>query len=191
MSSKPRERAKLVVPGDELGVIEEFLPGENVYEKEGVLYAQCVGYASPNLRSKTVSVKPALGTPKYPREGDIVYGQVMDITDKVATIRIFGLGKKMLSGIFTGTLHISEVSKNYIESILDAFRPGDIVKARVINVKNRVCQLSTVGKELGTVYALCTKCGGELVLRGRNLVCKVCKNVERRKVAEDYGRVRI
>src|SRR6266704_2855914 len=43
------------------------------------------------------------------------------------------------------------------------------------------------GRYMGVINAYCSRCGGELVLSGRILRCTLCLNVERRRLAEDFG----
>ena len=46
MDEKEKKRVKdgdIVLPGDYLGVIEEFLPGEGIIEEDGELYAARAG----------------------------------------------------------------------------------------------------------------------------------------------------
>jgi exosome complex component CSL4 len=69
-----------------------------------------------------------------------------------------------------------------------ALRNGDTVKGRIVNVKNRLNQMSLAGNEYGVVYAFCSRCGGLLENKGGRLTCPDCGRVERRKTARSYGR---
>ena len=50
----------LVLPGERLGVIEEFIPDSGTYVKDGVIYSKIVGRALMDLLSKRVSVYPLI-----------------------------------------------------------------------------------------------------------------------------------
>ncbi|MEM2351319.1 MAG: exosome complex RNA-binding protein Csl4 [Thermoproteota archaeon] len=107
-----------------------------------------------------------------------------------ALIRIIKIEKKFLSGFFTGIIHVSDVDIKFTKDILDAFKPGDVVRAKVISEINRTFHLSTKGENLGVILALCSKCGETLRLksrRGKKLYCETCRNMETRKVASGYG----
>src|SRR5437763_14499926 len=91
-----------------------------------------------------------------------------------------------ISGESEGTIHISNVSEEYTEDIHDMYRLGDIIRAKVIQVKPSV-QLTTAERNLGVVKALCSTCRGPLELRGRELSCPPDERTERRKVAADYA----
>jgi exosome complex component CSL4 len=71
----------------------------------------------------------------------------------------------------------------------DVCKAGDILRARVIDMTNRIPQLTTAGRGLGVVKAFCSKCGGVLDFATRKLQCVSCGNIERRRLAEDYGKI--
>jgi len=187
MQSK-RKSGQIVVPGDRLGVIEEFTPGPGTYESEGTIYSAATGRALMDLLNKRVSVYPKTHVTNVPHIGSVVLGQVSDIQSKQANLRIFQVGDHVLSGFFSGPLHIGDVSQRFVESMYDVCRAGDIVRAKVISEKNRVFHLTTDEKDLGVVYAFCSRCGHSLVQRRFIMRCPECGNSERRKTAADYGK---
>jgi len=183
-----RKSGQLVVPGDRLGVIEEFEPGPGTYVEEGTIYSFTTGRALMDLLNKKVSVYPGIKASGVPRVGSTVVGQVQEVQSKQAVVRIFQVGNRVLSGFFSGLLHISDVSPRYVESMYDVCKAGDITRAIVISDKNRVFHLSTNDKDLGVVYAFCSRCGHVLALRKFRMRCPECGNIERRKPAQDYGK---
>jgi len=187
-TTQSRKSGQLVVPGDRLGVIEEFEPGPGTYVEEGTIYSLATGRALMDLLRKKVSVYPGTLTSGVPRVGGTVIGQVSEVQNKQATVRIFQVGSRTLSGFFTGLLHISDVSPRYVESMYDVCKAGDIIRAKVIGDKNRVFHLSTNDKDLGVVYAFCSRCGHVLSFRRLRMRCIECGNVEHRKTAQDYGK---
>jgi len=183
-----RKSGQMVVPGDRLGVIEEFEPGPGTYEEEGTIYSLTTGRALMDVLNKKVSVYPRIRASGVPRVGSTVVGQVLEVQSKQAVVRIFQVGNRVLSGFFSGLLHISDVSPRYVESMYEVCKAGDIVRAQVISDKNRVFHLSTNDKDLGVVYAFCSRCGHVLSLRRFRMRCLECGNLERRKPAQDYGK---
>jgi len=183
-----RKSGQLVVPGEKLGVIEEFEPGPGTYVEEGTIYSLTTGRELMDLLNKKVSVYPRTRMSGVPRVGSTVTGQVSESQSKQATIRIFQVDNRMLSGFFTGLLHISDVSPRYVESMYDVCKAGDIIRTKVISDKNRVFHLSTNDKDLGVVYAFCSRCGHMLSYKRMRMSCPECGNFERRKTAEDYGK---
>ncbi|MGC8848938.1 MAG: exosome complex RNA-binding protein Csl4 [Candidatus Bathyarchaeia archaeon] len=177
---------KFIVPGEKLGVIEEFIPGAGTYEDNGTIFSTTVGRAEIDPVEKTVKVKSCSKTPLIPKEGDIVSGFVVNVQDKLAIIDIYAIGDKTLHLPFTAALHIANSSPRYERLMGDICKRGDFIKAKVINVKNRMPQLTTVGREFGVIRAFCSKCGEELTLAGRILICPACGNKEIRKISEEY-----
>jgi len=177
-----------VVPGDRLGVIEEFLPGPGTYVENGTIYSFATGRALVDVLNKQVSVFSKTRFLGVPKVGSVVIGQVTDVQSKIAVVRIFQVGKHSLSGFFTGILHVSDVSVRYVETMYDACKPGDIIRAKVVSDKNRTFHLSTKEPNLGVIYAFCSRCGNALTFRRVRMRCLKCGKIERRKVAQDYGK---
>jgi len=188
MQRRMKESGQLVVPGEKLGVVEEFSPGQGAYEENGTIYAQLVGHTLVDLLKKVVSVHPRVRTPIIPTEGATVLGIVANAQGRVATVSILKIDDHVLQTPFVGVLHISSSSPSYEKDMADVCKALDIVRARVMNVKNRDPQLTTIGRGLGVVKAFCSRCGHVLVRKGHALQCESCGNIERRKIAEDYGR---
>jgi len=188
LDDKNRESGKFVLPGERLGVIEEFIPDAGTYVKDGVIYSKVVGRALLDLLNKRVSVYPLVHGARVPNIGGIVLGQVASVQNESASIRIFKVGGKMLSGFFTGVLHVSDVQMRYVESMYDICKPGDIIRAKVISDKNRVYHLSIKDRNLGVIYAFCSQCGFMLELWRHAMRCPKCGKIEKRKTALDYGK---
>jgi exosome complex component CSL4 len=189
LKSPAHKRGHLVLPGERLGVIEEFIPDSGTYVKDGVIYSKLVGRALMDLLSKRVSVYPLISGATVPKVTSIVVGQVGNAQSDNVLVRIFQIESKKLSGVFTGILHISDVQERYVKSMNDVCKPGDIIRTKVISDKNQIYHLSTKDKDLGVVYAFCSRCSNLLELKRNEMRCPKCGNVERRKIALDYGKV--
>lgn len=182
---------KIVLPGEKLGVIEEFLNSSGTYTHNGYIFSALAGYARIDRRNKVVSVAPLREIP-IPKRGVDVIGVITNIMDKVAAIRILKVGDKSLSSPFTGVLPIGFVERNFLKSMFLVYRAWDIIKAKVVSNADSIYYLSTTGSDYGVVYAFCTKCGKELTLvRKQQLICEYCGNKEERKIAKCYGQVKI
>lgn len=189
MNKSERKSGLFVVPGDRLGVIEEFTPGPGTYVDDGIIHSEVTGCTLLDMLNKQVSVYPLVQKASIPQVGSIVTGLVLDVKSKQAVLRIFQIGDKMLSGFFTGMLHISGVSRGYVDNMFNICKVGDIMRAKVISTKNRTFFLSTAEKDLGVVYALCSICGNVLQPGKRGMSCTNCGNVEGRKTPPDYGKI--
>lgn len=188
LKSPEQKSGHLVVPGERLGVIEEFIPDSGTYVKDGVIFSKIVGRSLVDLQNRRVSVYPAFDGVVVPKLSSTVVGQIGNAQSDNVLVRIFKVGNKRLSGEFGGILHISDVSDRYVTAMSDVCKPGDIVRAKVISEKNRIFHLSTNDKNLGIVDAFCSRCGSLLEPERYELRCPKCGNIEKRKLAPDYGK---
>jgi exosome complex component CSL4 len=189
MNNKSSEQRSghMVLPGERLGVIEEFIPDAGTYSKDGVIYSKVVGCALMDMLNRKVSVYPLINEASVPKVGTTVMGQVGNAQSDNVLVRIFKVGPKNITGVFSGILHISDVQDRYVNSMNDACRTGDIIRAKVISDKNQIYHLTTVDKDLGVVYGFCSRCGNMLQQSQREMRCTKCGNIEERKTASDYG----
>ena len=190
----PREEIEelhrqLVLPSDKLCTIEEFLPGEGVYTHEGWVRSALVGRAFFDWSQRIVSVINPVGKPRMPRRGSTVHGVVVAlIRDDIVLVKIFAdEHMRRFNGSYTGFLHVSQASDRMVKSILEVVKPGDIIRAKVLNAKHPF-QLNIKMGGYGVVAAFCSRCGAPLyrVPGQQHLVCSVCGNKEYRKVATGY-----
>jgi len=181
----------MVLPGEEIAVAEEFEPGEGTYERNGLVFVAVPGVLELDSENRVARVR-AFNPPAELKVGDIAYGVVDDIRGMMATATILAIhGRaRQISGQSEGTIHISNVSEDYTEDIHDKFRLGDIIRAKVIQVKPSL-QLTTAEPDLGVVKALCSVCRGPLEMRDRDLYCPRDERTERRKLAADYADLRL
>jgi len=185
LSKTQTEMVQPVVPGDKLGVIEQYLPGVGTYEKDGTIYSNFTGKARIDLKNKRVTVLPTTHVAVLPKEGTTVIASVIHASEKMATVNIWKINDKTIQTPFTAILHISSSSPRYERDMSDVCKAGDILRARVIET-NRIPHLTTAGRGLGVIKAFCSRCGTVLEFKNRRLQCPSCGNIERRRLAEDF-----
>jgi exosome complex component CSL4 len=190
MTLKSEQRnGTLVLPGERLGVIEEFIPDSGTYVRDGVIYSKIIGRALMDMLNRRVSVYPLKEGAVVPKAGITVVGQVGNAQSDNVLVRIIEVGaKKKMSGVFSGILHISDASDRYIDSMNEVCKPGDVIRAKVISEKNQIFHLTTNDKNLGVIYGFCSQCGNLLEQSRQEMRCTKCGNIERRKTAMDYGK---
>ena len=188
LKAPEQKSGHLVMPGERLGVIEEFIPDSGTYVKDGVIYSKIIGHSLVALQSRRVQVYPIAQGAIVPKVGTVVIGQVGNAQSDNVLVKIFKIGKKELTGTFGGILHVSDVSDRYIDQMSDVIKPGDLLRAKVISEKNQIFHLSTNDKNLGIIHAFCSRDGTLLNQDRYELKCPKCGNVERRKIAPDKGR---
>jgi len=169
--SKGKLRERVVFPGDEIAVIEEFIDGPGTYQQGGVVRAAELGRTRFNLDDLEVGVSKMTRELILPREGLNVAGEVGSVQRRRANVDIFIIDGRNIAAPYTGVIHISSVGGDYVKNMGLAVRSGDIVKARIINTKNRIVQLSIEGPNYGVVYAFCSRCGTMLEHRQNRLHC--------------------
>lgn len=178
-----------VIPGDFLATAEEFVPGDGAYEEDGKIYSSCTGVVLVDVRTKHISVfSRTLGPPALKRD-DVVVGRVEDVRDQSASVYIGvlrGREDRELPLPNMGSIHVSQVHTGYVEDMRRQFKPGDIVRARVMNARRAPVQLLTAGDDLGVIVAACSRCHTLLEREDSKLRCSECGNVEFRKLASDY-----
>lgn len=188
MKAPEEKSGHLVLPGERLGVIEEFIPDSGTYVKDGVIFSKIVGRSLVDLQNRRVSVYPVANTAVYPKVGLVIIGQIGNAQSDNVLVKIFKVGKKKISGNFGGILHVSDVSDRYVEAMSDVCKPGDIIRAKVISEKNQIFHLSTNDKNLGIIDAFCSRDAALLIQDRYDLKCPKCGNIESRKIAPDYGK---
>lgn len=178
---------EFAVPGDELGVIEEYMPVRNVYELNGVVRAKTVGLAKLDAVRHEAEVAEAR-RPPLPRNGDVVHAVVAVVRDAIVYADIFynETLRAFYPVPFRGVIHISEASNERLRSLYDVYGYGDILRARVLSRKPPY-MLSTKGPDYGLLLTNCPKCTTPLRRRGLWLYCPSCRRTyKKRKVSKHY-----
>ena len=180
----------VVVPGEQLCVIEELLPGFGTYEEEGIVYAATSGGVVIDLKDRRIRVLDHRGHTKLalPVQGDILMGEVINAYEQRAEVSLVKWNDKDVLFPIAGEIHISNVTRRFVRSMSDVIRNGDIIRGVALNTHEIPVQLGLVGPDLGVLRAKCIKCGNDLTLTTyNNLICLRCENRESREVAKDYG----
>ncbi|MGC9105226.1 MAG: exosome complex RNA-binding protein Csl4 [Thermoprotei archaeon] len=180
-----RSQSDFALPGEEIGVIEELLPGEGTYEDDGTVRAAVVGRVFIDM----INRKGNVTTSKRPgmlsiRKAKYVYFLVEQVKEDLAIGTIVGIEDRPVNSHLSAYIHISQVANKRIERLTDYLKAGDIVKARPLGSALPI-PLTIKQQDLGVVLAKCSVCGGDMVqVDEEHLRCVVCKNVESRKLPE-------
>ncbi|MDP8011998.1 MAG: exosome complex RNA-binding protein Csl4 [Thermoplasmata archaeon] len=183
---------KVVIPGEFLGTIEEYVPGQNVIEVNGKIYASLYGILHFDDKHMTINIKPLTNLPII-RVGEVVYGVVSELYNDFALVTIVaieGVEREIVGGKQDGIIHVSKISDRYVDEVGKMFRIGDIVRAKVIRSKPSI-QLTTAEPALGVIKGLCMKCRSPMVKMDNYLFCERCNRKETRKISSLYGNIKI
>lgn len=185
-----RRHADYTLPGEELAVIEEFDGGEGTYVAGGVVRAAVAGTPAYDLQSRVVRVEAKKPTTRLPKPGDTIVGQVENVQGNIANVKIHYVNGMVSEAGFTGLLIVRQNRFGGRRRPTTYFKAGDIVRARVVSVKNAIIHLSIDRAEDGVVYAVCSLCGGRMAKIDGRIKCVECGGVEERKLAPDFAKLR-
>jgi exosome complex component CSL4 len=138
--------------------------------------------------ARVVSPNP----PNVLRTGDVVYAVIADVKSTMATADVVAKKgtRRGLGGETYATIHVSKISQGYTDDVSKELRKGDYIRARVTSISPSL-QLTTKDDHLGVIRSLCGACKTELTKKGKGLYCTNCERAFQRKLADDYGDVRI
>ena len=180
---------KVVFPGDEVAIEEEYLGSEGTFSKNGIVYASQYGVLELDHEecvARVVSPNP----PNILKIGDVVYAIVQEIRKTMATADVVykeGVDRT-LGGETYATIHVSKISSEYTDDVSKDLRKGDYIRAIVTGISPSL-QLSTKEDHFGVIKSFCWKCKTPLERRGKNVYCTECEKTYTRKLADDYGDV--
>ncbi|MDR2846217.1 MAG: exosome complex RNA-binding protein Csl4 [Candidatus Methanoplasma sp.] len=180
-----------VFPGDEVAEEEEYLASDGTFASDGKIYASQIGILElddDDCVARVISPNP----PNILKNGDIVYAVIADIRNTMATADVVAKDgtSRGIGGETYATLHVSKISPGYTDDVSKELRKGDFVRARVTGTAPSL-QLTTKDDHLGVIKSLCGQCKAELVKKNKGLYCPNCERSFSRKLADDYGDVKI
>ncbi len=176
-----------VLPGDEIGIAEEYLPGRNVADQDGKLMSLAFGNVFRDERRLVLSVRTTKEKHRA-RTGDIVYGQVVKDDRGTQTVRVGAFEDRsgMLYEIdMTGLIR---QPRGHNPDSAPIIKIGDYIRAKITR-DGDYYDLGIMSPNLGVIIAFCSLCRTKLMRDQAVLKCPNCDHVERRKIASDYGEV--
>jgi exosome complex component CSL4 len=187
-STKTIKIGDIVLPGDRLGVIEEFIPGSGTFEDEGIIFATIYGKIEIDMKNREITVIADNQPPTGLVNGEIIVARVTSVKAKMATVEIFHSQRKDFPIPFAGMIQIRNIRKGYVDYIDEQLVQDDWIRAKVIDASSVPIQIATDEPELGVIRAFCRYCGAQISLKGNKLVCSnsECHRLSKRKLSNDY-----
>lgn len=169
----------IAIPGQLLGPAAKYLPGAGTHIHEANLYASLLGVVhiaqpakapGPSKRLTKITAPPPAELPTIsisrsgisekrevlPEVDNIVLCRVTRITPRQAVVAILVCGDTVLDAEWQGLIRVQDVratEKDRVK-VYESFRPGDIVRAKVISLGDQAnYYLSTASNELGVIMA--------------------------------------
>jgi len=185
----------IVKIGDELGFEEQFLGSQDsTYSENGNIYAAINGILDINEKERKIHINAHNEEKRIiPKQGDLIIGEISMIRKNSVGVRMISLNDKVIvrNGTFAN-IHVSSVSKSYVDKLDNVFQKTDLVRARVLSKFGKEWKVATNSPNLGVILSNCKYCGHKMDRKGRDQVkCLFCNHTERKKIASDYGEVEI
>ena len=170
-----------MVPGDFLCYSEEYSPAGHAFEdKEGKVFSSVVGCERSSDAQRSVGVtSPRAKRPL--KAGDLVYARIEDLYDTVALTRMKPVAPGIAPNSDSAFLRISEIRRAYVESFRGNLGIGDVLVARIKEIKPLGVYLTVIENDLGVLRAFCSQCRREMFFTARGFYCKACESGEDRK----------
>src|SRR3989338_1769795 len=134
-----KEEREIVIPGETIVSGEDYLPGEGTRREKEEIIAERYGLVEQS--GKLVKVIPLSGV-FIPRRGNVIIGQVIDIS--------FNGWMTDINAPYSSFLPLMEVprfiDKNNISEFMDI---GDFFSAKIFSIKQKGIDLTFDGKGLG------------------------------------------
>src|SRR4030043_136318 len=126
MTEFKRKEREFVVPGDEIVNSMDYLPGRNCFREGNSILAKRLGIV--NLDGRVISVIPLTGV-YFPRVGDMVIGEVVDIQSNGWVVAINSAHDAYLP--LSGVREFIDTSKTDLSRV---YGMGEVIYARIGSV---------------------------------------------------------
>ncbi len=169
------------IPGDKIGIIEEFESGKNTFEDGHIVRATAIGTVEIDKKSRTAHVQN-IRKSGMPEVDDVVIGTVAAVMSSMIAVSI-----NYVNNIRT---------KSNVECICQTrhFRRknialvNDIVVLRITAHKNGTIHASINEPEFGVLFTKCKKCGGTVIPMRDAIKCTECNWIDERKLSNNFGK---
>lgn len=179
----------IVLPGEILCTYEEFIPADWTYVEDGYIKSSIFGKLHIDYENKEISIC-ADNPPEVIEVGDRIIGHITEVKQYkclVTVKKIVGQKREIIAG-YKGYIHISHATPNYVCSMHELFKIGDIIEAEVIHkMGTEFIELKTAGSDLGIIKAMCTECRSFMQKTPDNTLLCSCGKMDIRKTSSKYG----
>ena len=182
------EEGQFVMPGDKL-CSGKYICGEGTYNlNSDNVFASLAGsvHIERNKESTVVSVISER-TVTLPQLHSIVLVQVVNVNLRICKVIILRVDSVSVQSRLPGILRKEDIRATEKDSVelFNCFRPGDILRARVISLGDgNAYSLSTAENELGVLFALSEEGYPMVPASWCEMQCTVTGRREKRKVAK-------
>ncbi|MHA1616053.1 MAG: exosome complex RNA-binding protein Csl4 [Candidatus Njordarchaeales archaeon] len=191
--AKDIQGKKVVVPGEYIGNVKEYIPGEGTYTANGKIFSLYYGVVMYDKEKKKINVRP-IKQPIVPQKNDIILAEITSSGDSIAQAKIYFIIRredtesKLIPLIppFSGLIHVSQLGIR-TEAISRYIKVSDKIIGRITIDSYPPFGISLAGKDYGVVAARCSNCGTPLTRKNNNLFCPNCHKNNPRKISPLYN----
>ena len=211
IQQQQQQQQTTCLPGERLGTADEFRAGPGTFQMDKFIISSLVGYKkithnynsnnsnsndnnnNNNNNNEQHDTRPVIevthhkGRTVVPYVDAIVLVKITTVNPRMAKCTILCVNDITLQSDYSGLIRSRDVratEKDKVE-MYNCFRPGDVVKARVMSLgDSRSYYLTTASNELGVVFAKSDSGYSMVPLSWCQMQCVVTKVKENRKVAK-------
>jgi len=169
------------IPGDKIGIIEEFESGKNTFEDGHNVRATVIGTVEIDKKSRIAQVQN-IPTSGIPEVGDVVIGTVAAVMSSMIAVSINYVNNIRTKSNVECICQTRHFRKKNIALV------NDIVVSRIIAHKNGTIHASINEPEFGVLFTKCKKCGGKVIPMRDAIKCTECNWIDERKLSNNFGK---
>lgn len=181
---------KFAIPGDNIGSEMENLPGAGTYADKDEIYSSLTGEVKDEARTLSIAQARPLASLGV---GTTIIGVIENIVEPIALVSMKEGAGHQRFGVNPdyAVLHASMIKKGYVKNVRDEYKIGDIIRAKIADMRNGEMRLATDAENLGAIKAFCAKCRHAMKIENNIMECESCGNKDNRKVANDYRKAEV
>jgi len=169
------------IPGDKIGIIEEFESGKNTFEDGHNVRATVIGTVEIDKKSRIAQVQN-IPTSGIPEVDDVVIGTVAAVMSSMIAVSIDYVNNIRTKSNVECICQTRHFRRKNIALV------NDIVVLRITAHKNGTIHASIDEPEFGILFTKCKKCGGKVIPMRDAIKCTECNWIDERKLSNNFGK---
>jgi len=169
------------IPGDKIGIIEEFESGKNTFEDGHNVRATVIGTVEIDKKSRIAHVQN-ITTSGIPEVDDVVIGSVAAVMSSMIAVSIDYVNNIRTKSNVECICQTRHFRRKNIALV------NDIVTLRITAHKNGTIHASIDEPEFGVLFTKCKKCGGHVIPMRDAIKCTECNWIDERKLSNNFGK---
>jgi len=168
------------IPGDKIGIIEEFESGKNTFEDGHNVRATVIG--TVEIDKNRIAQVQNIRTSAIPEVDDVVIGTVAAVMSSMIAVSIDYVNNIRTKSNVECICQTRHFRRKNIALV------NDIVALRITAHKNGTIHASINEPEFGVLFTKCKKCGGHVIPMRDAIKCTECNWIDERKLSNNFGK---